>query len=89
MQQQFAQLMGNETWNTGNNEGSKFYKVNEDLKMLAENTTFMGCPTCKKGHLKIKATRNDTLFIACTNFPSCKQTMSLPNKAIKNVQLLE
>jgi hypothetical protein len=32
MQSSFAKLMGNETWNSAVNEGSIFYKVNEDLK---------------------------------------------------------
>ena len=49
----------------------------------------MRCPKCKSGSLRVKATRYDTLFVACTGFPSCKNTMSIPQRGITDLQLLE
>jgi DNA topoisomerase-1 len=37
------------------------------------------CQSCKKGNLIIKfSPKNKKYFIACTNYPNCKQTYSLP-----------
>ena len=53
-----------------------------------ESNTLMPCPTCKAGNLRIiysKKTRRQ--FIACSNYPNCKQTYSLPpNSLIKKVE---
>ena len=48
-----------------------------------EANTLMPCPTCKSGNLRIlysKKTRR--YFIACSNYPTCKQTYSLPPNAL-------
>lgn len=75
---------------------SKEFKINEEKigKELIEaiqeirkenynNNTLMPCPTCKKGNLRImynkKARR---YFIACSSYPECKQTYSLPPNAL-------
>ncbi|MEI6849720.1 MAG: DNA topoisomerase, partial [archaeon] len=53
-----------------------------------ESNTLMPCPTCKTGNLRIiysKKTRRQ--FIACSSYPNCKQTYSLPpNSLIKKVE---
>lgn len=48
-----------------------------------ESNTLMPCTTCNKGNLRIlysKKTRR--FFIACSNYPECKQTYSLPPNAL-------
>lgn len=48
-----------------------------------EANTLMQCPTCKKGNLRIiysKKTRRQ--FVACSGYPECKQTYSLPPNAL-------
>ncbi len=48
-----------------------------------EASTLMPCPTCKKGNLRImysKKTRRS--FVACSNYPECRQTYSLPPNAL-------
>jgi len=48
-----------------------------------EANTLMLCPTCKKGNLRImysKKTRRQ--FVACSAYPDCKQTYSLPPNAL-------
>ena len=44
------------------------------------------CPTCKKGNLRIMYNRaSRRYFVACSAYPDCKQTYSLPpNALIKN-----
>jgi len=43
------------------------------------------CPTCNKGELTIKYTpRFKSYFVACTSYPDCRQTYSLPKALIKN-----
>src|SRR3989344_1301037 len=48
-----------------------------------EANTLMPCSTCKAGNLRIiysKKTRRQ--FVACSNYPNCKQTYSLPPNAL-------
>lgn len=48
-----------------------------------EANTLMPCPTCKQGNLRIlysKITRR--YFVACSAYPNCKQTYSLPPNAL-------
>src|SRR3989344_1890985 len=51
-----------------------------------EQNTLMRCPQCKEGDLRIiysKKTRRQ--FVACSKYPDCKATYSLPpNSLIKN-----
>jgi DNA topoisomerase I len=50
-----------------------------------ENNTLILCPTCKKGNLRILYSRKiKRSFVACSAYPDCKQTYSLPpNSLIK------
>ncbi|MGV8152184.1 MAG: DNA topoisomerase I [Candidatus Nanoarchaeia archaeon] len=46
----------------------------QDMKLETQ------CPECKKGDLTIKfSPRFRSYFIACTNYPECKKTYSLPS----------
>ena len=48
-----------------------------------EANTLMPCPTCKQGNLRIiysKKTRR--YFVACSAYPNCTQTFSLPPNAL-------
>lgn len=48
-----------------------------------DNKLDMDCPLCKKGKLTLKfSPRFRSYFIACTNYPDCRQTYSLPSKSI-------
>ena len=50
-----------------------------------DNTLEKVCPACNKGNLLVKFTpRFKSYFIACSNYPACKQTFSLPKSLIKN-----
>ena len=81
IQTKFAKLIGNETFDVEkyeetknenvqtDNGSSKFFEKREHLNSIAENTEFMNCPSCKVGQLKLKVSRYETLFVACTNFP--------------------
>ena len=43
----------------------------------------MPCPTCKKGNLRILYNRaSRRYFVACSAYPECKQTYSLPPNAL-------
>ena len=49
----------------------------------------MTCPQCNTKKLKVKhAKANGNLFVACTYFPNCKNTMRMP-KGISNLRMLE
>ena len=54
---------------------------------MCEGTEFKKCQKCKKGRLRVKASKQGSVFIACDNFPYCKNTMSLP-KNITKLQIL-
>ncbi|NMB66760.1 DNA topoisomerase I [Candidatus Woesearchaeota archaeon] len=44
-----------------------------------EDNKLMLCPKCKKGYLKITySKKNKKYFVACDNYPECKNTYSLP-----------
>jgi DNA topoisomerase-1 len=48
-----------------------------------EDNKLMPCPSCKKGFLTIKFTpRFKSYFVACTEYPECKQTFSLPSNSL-------
>lgn len=52
-------------------------------KEQQEANTLIQCPTCKKGNLRIlfnRASRRS--FVACSAYPDCKQTYSLPPNAL-------
>lgn len=55
------------------------HQRNEQIK----NNTLMLCPLCKQGDLRIlysKKTRR--YFVACSKYPDCRQTYSLPPNAL-------
>lgn len=56
--------------------------MNAEVKareMEREKNTLNPCPVCKKGNLKITySPKNKKFFIACSNYPECKNTYSLP-----------
>jgi len=48
-----------------------------------ENKLGMKCPNCNTGEVSIKfSPRFKSYFIACSSYPDCKQTYSLPSKSI-------
>jgi DNA topoisomerase-1 len=48
-----------------------------------EANTLIQCPTCKKGNLRILFNRGSyRYFVACSAYPDCKQTYSLPPNAL-------
>jgi len=53
-----------------------------------EQNILMPCPQCKKGDLTIKYSKKiKKQFVACTNYPDCKATYSLPpNSFIKKTE---
>ena len=97
MQKTFAELIGNESFDPdqpeaqqiANNTGSTLYQVDEDLRKICENTEFMTCPKCQRGNLRVKPTRHDTFFIACTAYPRCKNNMSMPQRGIRRINAME
>src|SRR3989344_1535665 len=48
-----------------------------------ESNTLLSCPTCKKGNLRILySKKTKRYFVACSAYPDCKQTYSLPPNAL-------
>ncbi len=67
------------------NIGKELIAANEALweQQKEDNKLEVICPTCKTGNLTIKFTpRFKSYFIACTNYPECKQTYSLPSRSL-------
>lgn len=67
--------------------GSSILKgLKEKRKIDDENNILMPCPDCKSGSLKISySPKTKRQFVACSNYPNCKTTHSLPpNSYIKN-----
>ena len=52
-------------------------------KEQQEANTLIQCPACKKGNLRILFNRaSHRYFVACSAYPDCKQTYSLPPNAL-------
>jgi len=52
-------------------------------KEQMEANTLIQCPTCKKGSLRILFNRGSyRYFVACSAYPDCKQTYSLPPNSL-------
>lgn len=69
--------------------GKELVRANESLweQQKKDNKLKFQCPSCKKGDLTIKYTpRFKSYFVACTNYPNCKQTYSLPKALIKKAE---
>ncbi len=48
-----------------------------------QNNTLVQCPTCKKGNLRIMYSKKSRrYFVACSAYPECTQTYSLPPNAL-------
>lgn len=64
--------------------GKELAKALETLrKEQNEANTLIQCPTCKKGNLRILFNRASyRYFVACSAYPDCKQTYSLPPNAL-------
>jgi len=53
----------------------------EQIKEEREKNTLSTCPVCNSGNLKITySPKNRKFFIACSAYPKCKNTYSLPPK---------
>ncbi len=65
--------------------GKELYEANQShwAQQKEDNKLDFDCPSCKKGKLTIKfSPRFRNYFIACTNYPDCRQTYSLPSKSL-------
>jgi DNA topoisomerase I len=65
--------------------GLELTKANEALwnQQKEDNKLGITCPLCKEGELTIKFTpRFNSYFVACTNYPNCKKTYSLPSRSL-------
>jgi len=64
--------------------GKELIKGIEGLREIRnENNKLNTCPTCKKGILRIMySKKSKKFFIACSAYPECKQTYSLPSNAL-------
>jgi len=65
--------------------GKELFDANQAFwdQQKEENKLGMKCPNCNTGELSIKfSPRFRSYFIACTSYPDCKQTYSLPSKSL-------
>lgn len=65
--------------------GKELVAANEALweSEKQENNLKIKCPGCQKGELGIKYTpRFKSYFIACSNYPECRQTFPLPSQSL-------
>ena len=65
--------------------GKELAAANEALweQEKKENNLKIKCPGCEKGELGIKYTpRFKSYFIACSEYPDCKQTFPLPSQSL-------
>jgi len=69
--------------------GKELIKATEKLYKQQEEDNKLGfkCPICKKGELTIKYTpKYKRYFVACSSYPKCKTTFSLPPGFIKQTK---
>jgi len=67
--------------------GNDLVKANETMFKEEQENNKLGikCPECNKGELTVKYTpRFKSYFVACTEYPTCRKTFSLPKGLIKN-----
>lgn len=65
--------------------GKELNEANQAIFEQEKQNNKLGikCPRCKKGELTIKYTpRFKSYFIACTEYPDCKQTHPLPSQSL-------
>ncbi len=72
----------------------QYEKVKQDIAVILADgeitrrkteNAICNCPTCNKGMLCIKKTKNGKRFIACSNYPECKVAYTIPQKGKINV----
>jgi len=65
--------------------GKELIEANQEIyKQERENNTLQICEKCKKGNLRILFNKKfRRSFVACSNYPECKTTFSLPPGLIK------
>ena len=65
--------------------GKELVEANEDnYKEERKEKILNSCPVCKKGTLRILFNKKlKKSFVACSNYPECKTTFSLPSGMIK------
>ncbi len=57
--------------------------IQNQRKEEQNNNTLIKCPTCKQGSLRILySKKNQKYFVACSAYPNCRQTYSLPPNAL-------
>ncbi|MEK6928391.1 MAG: DNA topoisomerase I [Nanoarchaeota archaeon] len=57
--------------------------IEEVRKEQWQNNILMPCPTCKQGNLRILFNKKSRrYFVACSAYPDCRQTFSLPPNAL-------
>jgi len=57
--------------------------IEDQREQQKENNTIRECPTCKKGQLRILySKKNGRYFVACSAYPDCTQTYTLPPNAL-------
>lgn len=57
--------------------------IQDQRKEENENNTIIQCPTCKQGSLRVLYSKKvGKYFIACSAYPNCRQTYSLPPNAL-------
>ena len=65
--------------------GKELNEANQALysQERQDNKLSYKCPECQKGDLTIKFTpRFKSYFVACTNYPDCRKTFSLPSRSL-------
>ena len=65
--------------------GEELVKANESLwkQQKEDNKLGIKCPNCNKGELSIKFTpRFRSYFVACSEYPNCRQTFPLPSRSL-------
>jgi len=64
--------------------GKEILEGIEDLRKEEQNNnTIIKCLTCKQGNLRILYSKQtQRYFVACSAYPNCKQTYSLPPNAL-------
>ena len=54
---------------------------------MSSSTAFTKCPKCRQSDLVLKPTKFGTLFIACSGYPNCKNSMGFPRNVTRALML--
>ena len=75
--------------NAGEPNDDKKNERPQHFKNALDPTFFMKCPQCCQAKLRVRLARtNQNLFVACSGYPQCQNTMNMP-KAITNITMLD